>query len=83
MTIRTLRHKLANKKIIWVQSSSADADSRFMPETKDGINNTLVYIPKFGMLHVDNGSTVTTIQMSERQYKNLFGQYGYNAKAKV
>lgn len=78
MNIRTLRSKLESKKITWVQSGTADYDSRFKPDTEDGKNHTLVYVPKVGMLHIDNGEDdVIMVKMTEKQYRNLFNKYGY------
>jgi hypothetical protein len=84
MNIRTLRKKLAEKSIIWVKSGTADMDSRFKPDTEDGKNYTMVFIPKYGVLQIDNGtSEEVKIKMSERQYRNLFSDYGYTKELVV
>lgn len=80
MTIRTLRKKLTDKQINWVDSSvtTADDDGRFIPKEKNGTNYTLMYIPKYGMLQIDNGvQDVIKIPMSEKQYRTLFDKHGY------
>jgi len=79
MTIQTLRNKLADKKIKWIDSSKerADDDSRFKPDDVDGVNCTLVYIPSTSELHLDDGKEVVVIVMSPKQYEKLFNEYGY------
>lgn len=81
MNIKTLRQKLTDGRIIWVTSANADGNGRFIPENNDGVNHTLVYIPKVGMLHVDSGDNeVAKVKMSEKQYRNLFAKHGYKTQ---
>lgn len=76
-TLRTLREKLNSKKLIWVKSDKSDFNGNFSPEKEDGINVTIIFIPKLSQIKVCDGDTTCVINMNEKQYRLFFKRYAY------
>ena len=76
MTIQTLRRKLANKEIIWVDNSEIK-EQRYLPGDIDGKNHTIILLVHQNMCRVDNGKEFHDLLMTMRQNDNLYEQFGF------